>query len=153
MADVSALASTELWNPSTELPPRVARLREEYVNIEDREYFRNEIMPFTTGTPWDTVWSPALLGVVPDLIPFYKAFMETLPLAATKVELPDGFWDRPQVVRVATFFHEVVSKYLPVQILDGELIVGAQFNTALSRARSEERRVGKECRSRWSPYH
>src|SRR2546430_10610558 len=24
---------------------------------------------------------------------------------------------------------------------------------ALPRARSEERRVGKECRSRWSPYH
>ena len=23
----------------------------------------------------------------------------------------------------------------------------------LSYARSEERRVGKECRSRWSPYH
>ena len=23
----------------------------------------------------------------------------------------------------------------------------------LKRARSEERRVGKECRSRWSPYH
>ena len=25
--------------------------------------------------------------------------------------------------------------------------------TILARARSEERRVGKECRSRWSPYH
>ena len=24
---------------------------------------------------------------------------------------------------------------------------------ALTAARSEERRVGKECRSRWSPYH
>ena len=24
---------------------------------------------------------------------------------------------------------------------------------ALTQARSEERRVGKECRSRWSPYH
>src|SRR2546429_8940889 len=24
---------------------------------------------------------------------------------------------------------------------------------ALAKARSEERRVGKECRSRWSPYH
>ena len=24
---------------------------------------------------------------------------------------------------------------------------------ALAEARSEERRVGKECRSRWSPYH
>ena len=23
----------------------------------------------------------------------------------------------------------------------------------IDRARSEERRVGKECRSRWSPYH
>ena len=23
----------------------------------------------------------------------------------------------------------------------------------MSRVRSEERRVGKECRSRWSPYH
>ena len=23
----------------------------------------------------------------------------------------------------------------------------------LTRSRSEERRVGKECRSRWSPYH
>ena len=25
--------------------------------------------------------------------------------------------------------------------------------TALNMRRSEERRVGKECRSRWSPYH
>ena len=25
--------------------------------------------------------------------------------------------------------------------------------SALPRSRSEERRVGKECRSRWSPYH
>ena len=28
-----------------------------------------------------------------------------------------------------------------------QLLIGALFN------RSEERRVGKECRSRWSPYH
>src|ERR1043166_5014479 len=28
-----------------------------------------------------------------------------------------------------------------------------QTNTAPPVARSEERRVGKECRSRWSPYH
>ena len=27
------------------------------------------------------------------------------------------------------------------------------FNEGLSQQRSEERRVGKECRSRWSPYH
>ena len=29
---------------------------------------------------------------------------------------------------------------------------GVRFHT-INRIRSEERRVGKECRSRWSPYH
>src|SRR3712207_2364075 len=40
-------------------------------------------------------------------------------------------------------------------------ISGAHFNPAVTiafaaikfKGRSEERRVGKECRSRWSPYH
>ncbi len=27
------------------------------------------------------------------------------------------------------------------------------YQEYLKRLRSEERRVGKECRSRWSPYH
>ena len=30
---------------------------------------------------------------------------------------------------------------------------GAQLQFRKSHLRSEERRVGKECRSRWSPYH
>src|SRR2546427_1630859 len=30
---------------------------------------------------------------------------------------------------------------------------GGAGQSACARARSEERRVGKECRSRWSPYH
>ena len=34
------------------------------------------------------------------------------------------------------------------------LIAEKQAHAALrKRIRSEERRVGKECRSRWSPYH
>ena len=39
----------------------------------------------------------------------------------------------------------------------GASAVGSGFPQAArvppARARSEERRVGKECRSRWSPYH
>ena len=31
--------------------------------------------------------------------------------------------------------------------------VAEQFSHISTVARSEERRVGKECRSRWSPYH
>ena len=30
---------------------------------------------------------------------------------------------------------------------------GTTFSNEGIRSRSEERRVGKECRSRWSPYH
>ena len=32
-------------------------------------------------------------------------------------------------------------------------VIRAQALAALTARRSEERRVGKECRSRWSPYH
>ena len=28
-----------------------------------------------------------------------------------------------------------------------------EWDRKVGRSRSEERRVGKECRSRWSPYH
>src|SRR5256886_17532125 len=32
-------------------------------------------------------------------------------------------------------------------------LVYAEFMNLITKHRSEERRVGKECRSRWSPYH
>ena len=31
--------------------------------------------------------------------------------------------------------------------------IGSAFKLSTELVRSEERRVGKECRSRWSPYH
>ena len=43
--------------------------------------------------------------------------------------------------------------------VNGEYVVHSVYGTQLRvlnyeiKARSEERRVGKECRSRWSPYH
>ena len=37
--------------------------------------------------------------------------------------------------------------------LPDELPENPEFDPQYRRARSEERRVGKECRSRWSPYH
>ncbi len=146
MQDRCTIGSDELWGPSRELSDRVSRLRSEYFNINEREYFRNEMLPFTTGTEWDVMWSPALWGVVPDLIAFNKAFLESLPMLAEKVDLPDGFWEKPHVVRVAMFFREVISRYLPVDILEGELIVGGRFNVALSRAhtRNESRRWMKK---------
>ena len=38
-------------------------------------------------------------------------------------------------------------------IKGGYAIPAFNFNNMEQMQRSEERRVGKECRSRWSPYH
>ena len=37
--------------------------------------------------------------------------------------------------------------------LKNQIITGAGIVLTTIGGRSEERRVGKECRSRWSPYH
>ena len=42
--------------------------------------------------------------------------------------------------------YEQIKQQIKAAILSGEL-------QAEETLRSEERRVGKECRSRWSPYH
>ena len=34
-----------------------------------------------------------------------------------------------------------------------EVMTDDLYGAGVETARSEERRVGKECRSRWSPYH
>ena len=42
-----------------------------------------------------------------------------------------------------------IDEDVDVEINDDDL----RIDTYRSSGRSEERRVGKECRSRWSPYH
>ena len=37
--------------------------------------------------------------------------------------------------------------------VEGELYASGKIEIMSKGVRSEERRVGKECRSRWSPYH
>ena len=40
-----------------------------------------------------------------------------------------------------------------IAFLAGSLLLGLHRKVMARHRRSEERRVGKECRSRWSPYH
>jgi pyruvate formate-lyase/glycerol dehydratase family glycyl radical enzyme len=122
------------WSPSASLPGRVQRLRDEYFSFDDRDYFRNEVRPYGSGTEWDEVWSPYHWGVVPEMYAFFDSFRDSLLAAAETVALPDGFWEEPLAVRRALFFRQVVRDHLPVKILHGELIVGSYFNTALSKA-------------------
>lgn len=136
------------WNPSRDLSDRVRRLREEYFSFDSRS-FRNEVIPFTTGTPWDTVYRYASWTVVPEVMPFLRAFEDSLAAAARPVPLPKGFFRNPLPMRVALFFAEVLRHHLPVHILEGELIAGGQFNTALSLCltKSEARKRARRAES------
>jgi formate C-acetyltransferase len=147
-----ALAPSQLWKASPQLSTRVRRLRDEYWSFYTRR-FTNQVRGYTTGTPWDVVYSIWSWSNVPEVAPFQPGFRSYLQASAERVELPPGFWDEPLVVRQALFFREVVRCHLPVHILEGELVVGSSFATALSRclrrgeARSrdrEERRFLKE---------
>ena len=128
----AAILPDEVWRPAERLSPRVRQLREEFWSFYSREV-RNEAAGYTTGTDWDVVYSIWSWTNVPEVALFQKGFRSYLLASATPVELPPGFWDEPLPVRQALFFREVVTHHLPTRILDGELIVGSHFSTALSR--------------------
>ena len=139
MATVAAptVAPTQLWSASPRLSPRVRRLRDEFWSFYERDY-SNQVRAYTTGTPWDVVYSIWSWTNVPEVAMFQKGFRSYLLASASQVTLPQGFWGEPLVVRQALFFREVVTRHLPVHILEGELIVGSHFSTALSRCLDRE---------------
>ena len=55
-------------------------------------------------------------------------------------------------IRRAALAFSLVTLVLSLVML-GRFRAGVADFQMLERERSEERRVGKECRSRWSPYH
>ena len=58
-------------------------------------------------------------------------------------------------VEVVALFSGVckVNAAIAAQLLIDVFCVDIIINSGTAGGRSEERRVGKECRSRWSPYH
>ena len=142
---VSALSPTQLWSASSALSPRVQQLRRQFWSFYERDY-TNEVRAFTTGTPWDVVYSIWNWTNVPEIALFQNGFRSYLWAGAELVELPPDFWQEPLAVRQALFFREVVRSHLPVEILEGELIVGSHFSTALSRClkKDEARRRDRE---------
>lgn len=121
------------------------KLREQFYSFNDREE-TNEPFAFTTGTEWDEVYSVHDWANEPAIYPFMPSIDQTLKAMAVKVDLPEGFWKKGLPLRRAIFFHEAMTKYMPTTILDGELIVGFNFNTALSKAlnKSETKKRNKE---------
>ena len=135
----------KIWSPSETLSKRVQKLREHFYSFDEREE-TNEPYAFTTGTEWDEVYTFHDWANEPALYPFMTSIDQTLKAMAVNVDLPEGYWNHGHAMRRAVFFHEVMTKYMPTIILDGELIVGFNFNTALSRSlnKSETKARNKE---------
>jgi pyruvate formate-lyase/glycerol dehydratase family glycyl radical enzyme len=144
METSQVISPAGLWTASG-LSPRARRLRDQYFSFYERD-FTNEVRSYTAGTPWDVVYAIWNWTNVPEMAMFLQGARSYLRAAAKPVELPEGFWNEPLVVRQALFFREVLRRHLPVQILDGELVVGSHFSTALSRClkQDEARARGRE---------
>ena len=136
MEDYGLMEEVKIWGPSTELSARIKRLRDEYFDWDNRS-FRNEVLSYTTGTPFDVVYRRHEDFIVPEAMMAMRAAEDSLLALAEQPELPEGFWDEPLIVRRALFFVQVL-RQIPVDILEGELVVGSRFNTAMSNCLDED---------------
>src|SRR3712207_6712923 len=84
----------------------------------------------------------AVLGAI-----FLKGFKEAIGIAVLIV----GAYLLLNLVVVAVGLYEIATH--PQSVTDWTEALFSDYGDPLVMIRSEERRVGKECRSRWSPYH
>ena len=85
-------------------------------------------------------------------MPDHAPLITTLRPGVLKVSGSDG--DASYVVTGG--FAEINASSISVlaeRAIPQSEVTQEQFAEMMGEARSEERRVGKECRSRWSPYH
>ena len=66
--------------------------------------------------------------------------------------MDDGGVHREEGRTPVSRLHEREVRIQPIEPLPHAIEAAVQLNCGW-QVRSEERRVGKECRSRWSPYH
>ena len=74
--------------------------------------------------------------------------------ASAMIVLEEGFTDRAFAGEPVEFrLIRNPAESIKPEIVEQGLIVLSTYIDVVVKVRSEERRVGKECRSRWSPYH
>ena len=114
------------------LSERVRWLREHYFQGLRRPW-RNEFTCWTTGTDWDVLYDELTFHIVPESYAFFDAFKASTRLVARPVALPAGFWELSLPERRAWFVKEVMVRYVPQEVLPGDLIAGGRFNIQASR--------------------
>src|SRR5258708_25873599 len=121
--------------------------------------------------PWGThffMFYETKQDLLDTLVPYFKAGLETGELCLWAVSEPLTAEEAMSALRKAVPEFERYVADRSIEIVPGQQCYypggdldlrwairnwTEKTNSALTRGRSEERRVGKECRSRWSPYH
>ena len=118
------------------LSPRVQWLRDYYFQGLNRAW-NNEFTAWTTGAPWDFQFNEISFYIVPETYAFLQTFRSSFRQAARKVDLPEAFWKWSLPERRAWFVKEVMVRYLPKEILPGDLVAGGRFNIQTSACFTE----------------
>src|SRR5229473_7780185 len=93
-------------------------------------------------------------------VPGHERFVRTMVAGATGIDVFLLVIDAAEGARPQTHEHLAILRLLGIDrgvvaLTKSDLVDAETLELARAEAeeRSEERRVGKECRSRWSPYH
>ncbi len=113
------------------LSPRIQWLRDYYFQGVQRAW-NNEYTAWTTGTPWDFQYNEISFYIVPETYAFLQTFRSSFRQMARPVELLANFWQLSLPERRAWFVREVMVRYLPKEILPGDLVAGGRFNIQTS---------------------
>lgn len=120
---------------------RIQWLRDYYFQGVKRKW-NNENTSWTTGTDWDFQYDELAFYIVPETYAFLPTFRASFHQTARKVNLSPEFWSWSIPERRAWFLKEVMTSYVPQEILPGDLLCGARFNvqTSACLTRAETRR-------------
>jgi formate C-acetyltransferase len=131
MAAVTLERPTYAIKSPTNLSGRIQWLRDYYFQGVARTW-NNEYTSWTTGTPWDFQYNELTFYIVPETYAFLQTFRSSFKQVARPVTLHPDFWKWSLPERRAWFNKEVMVRYLPKEILPGDLLAGARFNVETS---------------------
>ena len=122
------------------LSDRISWLRDYYFEGVKRKW-NNEFTAWTTGTPWDFQFNEMTFYIVPETYFYIPTFRSSFNQTAKKVDLHPDFWKWSLPERRAWFVREVMVKYLPKEVLPGDLIAGGRFNVMTSACLTKQEAV------------
>ncbi len=125
------------------LTPRIKWLRDYYFEGVKRPW-NNEYKVFTTGVPHDEMYNELTYYIVPETYSFFGTFQNGLPQIARQIDVPDNFYSQSIVERRAWFVKEAMTKHVPLDILPGDLLCGANFNLFVSHCLTKKEKKARD---------